>query len=63
MSWRLIDQIKSSQQQIQRIQRLKDEYDEVLELLIDIVNEKDSTERIWCIERAKQYLEQLKNKR
>jgi hypothetical protein len=60
MSWHLIDQIKSAKQQTQHI---KDEYDEVLELLIDIVNHDDYSEQLLCIDHAKQYLEQLKKKR
>lgn len=44
------------------LQQMKDERDEMLELLLDIVHESDYNERQQHIEFANNYLEQLKNK-
>jgi hypothetical protein len=45
------------------LQQMKDERDEMLELLLDIVNEPSFSEQQLHIQHAHDYLEQLKKKR
>jgi len=47
----------------QELQQMKDERDEMLELLLDIIHESDYTEQQQHIQHATDYLEQLKKKR
>jgi hypothetical protein len=47
----------------QELQEMKDQRDEMLEMLLDIVNEPNFSEQQLHIQHAHDYLEQLKKKR
>lgn len=47
----------------QELQQMKDERDEMLEMLLDLVKGDDYFEHLCHIDHARNYLEQLKKKR